>query len=47
MMDLIGFVETARTEVVRELWESVQDLLKWLSYLIDIHSFSSRLTEPC
>ena len=40
MMDLIAFMETARTELVRDLWESVQDSLKRLSYLIDVHSFS-------
>ena len=24
MMDLIGYMETARTELVRDLWEAVQ-----------------------
>ena len=45
MMDLIAFMETARTELVRELWESVQDSLKRLSYLIDVHSFSPNEME--
>ena len=45
MMDLIAFMETARTELVRDLWESVQDSLKRLSYLMDVHGFSSSEME--
>lgn len=45
MMDLIAFMETARTELVRGLWEGVQDSLKRLNYLIDVHSFSSSEME--
>ena len=41
MIDLIAFMETARTELVGDLWERVQDSLKRLSYLLDVHSFSS------
>ena len=45
MMDLIAFMETARNELVRELWENVQESLKRLSYLMDVHSFSSSEME--
>ena len=41
MIDLIAFMETARNELVRDLWERVQDSLKRLSYLLDVHSFST------
>lgn len=41
MIDLIAFMETARNELVRDLWERVQDSLKRLSYLLDVHNFST------
>ena len=40
MMELIAFMESARTELVRDLWENVQESLKRLSYLLDVHTFS-------
>ena len=45
MIDLIAFMETARNELVRDLWERVQDSLKRLSYLLDVHSFSANEME--
>ena len=45
MMDLIAFMETARNELIRELWENVQESLKRLSYLMDVHSSSSSERE--
>ena len=45
MIDLIAFMETARNELVRDLWERVQDSLKKLSYLLDVHGFSSTEME--
>ncbi len=40
MMDLIGYMEGVKGGVVRELWEAVQDSLRRLSFLLDVHSFS-------
>ena len=45
MIDLIAFMEKARNELVRDLWERVQDSLKRLSYLLDVHSFSGSEVE--
>lgn len=45
MIDLIAFMEMARNELVRDLWERVQDSLKRLSYLLDVHSFSANDME--
>ena len=45
MIDLIAFMETARNELVRDLWERVQESLKRLSYLLDVHGFSTNEME--
>ena len=42
MINLIAFMETVRTELLSDLWESVQERL---GYLIDIHSLSSNEIE--
>ncbi len=40
MIELISYMEEVKGGPVRELWESVQDSLRRLSYLMDVHPFS-------
>lgn len=39
MIDLIAFIESARSQLVQDLEQDVKTSLKRLSYLLDVHSF--------
>ena len=45
MMELMGYMETVKTDLVREQWEAVQASLRTLTYLIDIHTFTPQEME--
>ena len=45
MMELISYMESVKEEFVKEQWEAVQASLHTLTYLLDIHSFTSEEME--
>ena len=42
MMDLIAYMETVKGGLVQSQWEAVQGSLNTLTYLLDIHTFSTQ-----
>ncbi len=45
MMDLIEYMQSARGGMVVDLQRNVQDSLKRLAYLLDVHTFSTEEME--
>ncbi len=45
MMEKIAYMETVKTELVKDQWEAVTASLKSLNYLLDIHTFTPEEME--
>ena len=45
MMEQIAYMETVKTNLVRDQWEAVQASLKSLNYLLDVHTFTPEEME--
>jgi dynein heavy chain len=45
MMELISYMETVKDGLVMEQWEAVQESLHTLTYLLDIHNFTTEEME--
>ena len=41
MIDLVAYMETAKSGMMMDLQQDVKDSLKRLTYLLDVHTFSS------